>query len=229
MLYHRRSQDRGRTQIEWLDSRHSFSFGDYHDRDFMGFRTLRVINEDWIRAGAGFPTHGHRDMEIITYVIDGELAHRDSLGNGSSIRPGDVQIMSAGSGIQHSEYNSAVEKDTHLLQIWILPETKNLPPRYDQKAFSLTPNQLHPVCAQDSRGGALPLFQDAIVYAAKIESPVNLQHRIADKRFGWVQLIQGSLNVNGIDMGPGDGLAIGEEPFVTFASKEAEFLFFDLG
>lgn len=228
MIYPRLSDERGQTKIDWLDSRHSFSFGEYYDPQFMGFRSLRVINEDWIAAGGGFPTHAHRDMEILTYVIEGSLSHKDSLGNGSTILPGEVQIMSAGTGIRHSEF-SHPDMTTHLLQIWLLPQRANLPPRYDQQKFTFTENTLVPICAPDPAKAAVHIFQDAGIYTAKLKTGKTISHPLPNKRYGWVQMIRGSLDLNGTDLAPGDGAAIIEESQLTFVSKsDAEFLFFDL-
>lgn len=230
MITIRRSNERGHANHGWLDTRFSFSFADYYDPQFMGFRDLRVINEDFIEPGQGFPKHGHRDMEIITYMIAGELSHRDSMGNGETVHPNEVQRMTAGTGVLHSEYSSPTDR-THLLQIWILPEKKNLQPGYEQKLFSSDEKQgrLRLVASRGGDDGSIHINQDVRLYASIMKNGEKLEQKIADDRHGWVQLIRGAISVNGEELLAGDGAAISDEKTVTIEAKEdAEFLFFDL-
>jgi hypothetical protein len=197
----------------------------------MGFGPLRVINEDRVQAGAGFDTHGHRDMEIISYVVEGALEHKDSIGGGSVIRPGDVQVMSAGTGIRHSEFNHSAVAPVHFLQIWIMPEKNGVKPRYDQKAFAPAEkhNRLRLVAARDGRDGALVIHQDADVYAATLEPGTTLDFALHPGRKAWVQVVRGKLDVNGASIGAGDGLAAADEPALAIAAREqAEIILFDL-
>ena len=232
MMVIRKSGDRGRSEIDWLDSRHTFSFGDYHDPEFMGFRVMRVLNDDRVRAGAGFPTHAHRDMEIISYVLDGALEHRDSLGTGSVIRPGDVQRMSAGTGIRHSEFNASKSEAVRFLQIWILPERAGLPPGYQQKTFA--PDQLRGhlrlVASRDGREGSVSMNQDADVHVAVLDVGTEVHHRLAANRFGWVQVARGQVSVNGETLTEGDGAALAEVGAVTLVggAADSEALLFDM-
>jgi quercetin 2,3-dioxygenase len=231
MIKIRRSKERGHANHGWLDSRFSFSFADYYDPRNMGFRDLRVINEDYIEPAQGFPTHGHRDMEIITYVIDGEVSHRDSMGNGETIRPHEVQRMTAGTGVLHSEYSSPTEK-THLLQIWILPEKQNLQPGYEQKLFAPEEKQgqLRLVASKGGDDGSVHINQDVNLYASILSSGDKVTHKLADSRHAWVQLISGSLTVNGETLESGDAAAISEETELrlTAGDGKSEFLLFDL-
>jgi redox-sensitive bicupin YhaK (pirin superfamily) len=231
MIIVRRSEERGHANHGWLDSRFSFSFADYYDPRHMGFRDLRVINEDYIEPAQGFPTHGHRDMEIITYVIDGELSHRDSMGNGETIRPHEVQRMTAGTGVLHSEYSSPTDK-THLLQIWILPEKQNLQPGYEQKVFPAEEKKgrLRLVASKGGDDGSVHINQDVKLYASILSSGEEATHALADGRHAWVQLISGSLTVNGEQLNPGDGAAISDEAELNLKAGEdkTEFLLFDL-
>ena len=231
MIKIRRSDERGHANHGWLDSRFSFSFADYYDPAHMGFRALRVINEDYIEPAQGFPTHGHRDMEIITYVIDGELSHRDSMGNGETIRPHEVQRMTAGTGVLHSEYSSPTDK-THLLQIWILPEKQNLQPGYEQKIFPVEEKQgkLRLVASKGGDDGSVHINQDVKLYASILSNGEEAAHALADGRHAWVQLISGSLTVNGEQLNPGDGAAISNEAELKLKAGEdkTEFLLFDL-
>lgn len=232
MLTLRKIDARGRADFGWLKARHSFSFGQYHDPNHMGFRALRVINEDRMAPNAGFPDHGHRDMEIITYVLEGAVAHRDSMGNGAVIRPGEVQVMSAGTGVVHSEYNHAPE-ETHLLQIWIETDRKGHPPRYEQKKFPGTGklNQLRLVVSPDGRGGSLMIHQDALIYAADLVPGAELTHGLAPDRHAWVQVARGAVSVNGTAMEAGDGAAISDVDEIRIAGagdEPAEILLFDL-
>jgi redox-sensitive bicupin YhaK (pirin superfamily) len=232
MIHLRKSDDRGRTEIGWLKSRHSFSFGSYFDPKFMGFGPLRVINEDWVEPGEGFPTHGHANMEIITYIVDGELEHRDSLGSGSVIERGEVQRMTAGTGIQHSEFNPSSQQPVHLLQIWLQPEKNGLTPSYEEKiiADDEKRNRLRLVAGGDGRDGAMAINQKADVYASLLDPGKTVDHKLGRNRLGWVQVVDGALTVNGQTAGPGDGLAIAEEDQVTLTAgdKPAEFLLFDM-
>lgn len=232
MLQVRKAKERGHAVHGWLDSHHTFSFADYYDPDFMGFRDLRVINEDRIQGGQGFPTHPHKDMEIITYVIEGALEHKDTLGTQSVISPGEVQHMSAGTGIQHSEFNSLRDKETHLLQIWILPNAKGIKPGYGQKSFAeqIKKGELVLAASPEGRSGSIPIHQDVDLYFAKWNSAREQDFKFRGKsRYGWVQLVSGNLDVSGVSLGPGDGLAIAAEENLTLTSKgAAEFLLFDL-
>ena len=231
MIILRPAAERGETRIDWLDSKHSFSFAEYHDPANMGFRSLRVINDDRIAAGAGFPTHGHRDMEILTYVLGGALEHRDSLGTGSVIRPGDVQIMSAGTGIRHSEFNPSESAPLRLLQIWMIPERAGLKPRYDQKAFSAAERKgrLRLVGSRDGREGGVTIYQDIDLYTASLGRGQTVTHEIRLDRHVWIQMARGSASVNGKPVGEGDGVAITGETKVEIAGVDgAELLLFDL-
>jgi quercetin 2,3-dioxygenase len=210
----RRSDDRGHAQHGWLDSRHTFSFADYHDLEHMGFRALRVINEDRVQPGAGFGTHPHRDMEILSYVLEGGLAHKDSLGTGSTIRPGDVQRMSAGTGVTHSEFNASSTEPVHFLQIWLLPERPGIPPSYEQKTFE-TPGRLQLVASRDGRQGSLTVHQDVAVYDGLLQAGERAELPLAKGRHAWVQVTRGSLKVNGQTLRAGDGAALSAEPGVT--------------
>ncbi|MEP6705461.1 MAG: pirin family protein [Acidobacteriota bacterium] len=231
MINIRRSNERGHANHGWLDTHFSFSFADYHDPQFMGFRDLRVINEDFIEPAQGFPKHGHRDMEIITYMISGELSHRDSMGNGETIRPNEVQRMTAGTGVLHSEYSSPTDR-THLLQIWILPEKKNLQPGYEQKEFSpeVKQGQLRLIASRGGDDGSVHINQDVKVFASMLNAGEELAHSLADGRHGWVQLISGSLEVNGEVLGKGDAAALSEEKGLALRALDdnTEFLLFDL-
>ncbi len=231
MITIRPAAERGATQIDWLDSKHSFSFAEYHDPEHMGFRALRVINDDRIAAGAGFPTHGHRDMEILTFVLDGALEHRDSLGTGSVIRPGDVQIMSAGTGIRHSEFNPSKREALRLLQIWMLPESGGLKPRYDQKTFppAERDGRLRLVGSRDGRDGGVTIFQDIDLYAAYLGPGQAVTHAPRPGRHVWIQMARGKATVNGKSVAEGDGVAISDEPRIDIAGVDgAELLLFDL-
>jgi quercetin 2,3-dioxygenase len=231
MIVPRRSVDRGRTKIDWLDSRHTFSFGDYYDSAQMGFRTLRVINEDRVVAGAGFPTHPHRDMEIITYVLEGALEHKDSLGNGSIIRPGEAQRMSAGAGITHSEFNHSKSEPVHFLQIWITPATRGIAPDYEQKTIDdgKARGGFATIGAPESGDRSVTIHQDAALSVAKIEGGKSVTANLKRGRHGWVQVARGDVSVNGTALAQGDGASIsGEEKVSIVASSPAEVLFFDL-
>jgi quercetin 2,3-dioxygenase len=231
MITPRKSADRGRTRIEWLDSRHSFSFGDYYDPNEMGFRALRVINEDRVRPAAGFPTHGHRDMEIITYILEGALEHKDSLGTGSVIRPGEAQRMSAGSGITHSEFNHSKTEPVHFLQIWITPSARGIAPGYEQKTIDDAKSHggFAPVGAPKGGDRSVTIHQDASLSVAKLEGGQTVAASLKKGRYGWVQVARGAVTVNGTALSEGDGAAISDEEKLTIvASAPAEVLFFDL-
>jgi redox-sensitive bicupin YhaK (pirin superfamily) len=232
MITLRRALDRGHFDHGWLDTSHTFSFADYHDPDHMGFRALRVINEDRVAPGEGFGTHGHRDMEILSYVLEGGLEHGDSMGNGSVIRPGDVQRMSAGTGVRHSERNASAEEAVHFLQIWLLPSADGLPPGYEQKAFDLEAprGRLHLVASPDGRDGSLTVHADAAVYAGRFEAGARGELALAPGRHAWVQLARGRARVNGHELAAGDGAALSEVAKVELEGLEAsEVLVFDLG
>lgn len=231
MITPRKSADRGRTKIDWLDSRHTFSFGDYYDPAEMGFRTLRVINEDRVRPGAGFPTHGHRDMEIITYILEGALEHKDSLGTGSIIRPGEAQRMSAGAGITHSEFNHSKTEPVHFLQIWIMPATRGIAPGYEQKTIddSKAHGGFAPIGSPDGGDHSVKIHQDAALSVAKLERGQTVATNLKKGRHGWVQIARGEVTVNGTALAEGDGAAISDEEKVSIVAKSpAEVLFFDL-
>jgi redox-sensitive bicupin YhaK (pirin superfamily) len=231
MITRRLAAHRGHTRLGWLDSRHTFSFGDYHDAVHMGFRSLRVINDDRVQPGAGFGTHGHRDMEIITYVLDGALEHKDSLGTGSVIPPGDGQRMSAGTGIMHSEYNHSATEPVHFLQIWIVPARTGLAPSYEQKAFPVE-EKLGKLCllaAPDGRAGAITVHQDVALYVALLEPGHEVTHRLAAQRHAWLQVASGAVELNGVALQAGDGAALSAEERIAIRSSEpAEVLLFDL-
>lgn len=228
MVIVRTSTERGRSQLDWLDSQHTFSFDQYYDPQHMSFGPLRVINEDVIEAGGGFGTHPHRDMEIITYVIEGELKHRDSLGNGSVIRPGEIQKMSAGTGIKHSEFNASKEKPVHLLQIWIVPKTRNLKPRYEQEAFELKPGELSLLGSADGEG-LVSIEQDVKLYGARMEPGMKIAHDLADNSDAWIQMVKGACSVNGKELAAGDGAAITQGGEIMISARESsELLLFDI-
>ena len=232
MMAIRRSDERGKAQFGWLDSRHTFSFGHYFDQEHMGHGPLRVINEDRVKPGQGFDPHSHRDMEILSYVLDGALEHRDNMGNGSIIRPGDVQRMTAGTGVQHSEYNASSDEPVHFLQIWILPERSGLKPGYEEKAFSREDklNRLRLVGSRDGRDGSVVIHRDVDLYASILEAGRGLQHTIAAGRRGWLQVARGAVAINGESLEQGDGVALtGEVAAEITASADSEVLLFDMG
>jgi quercetin 2,3-dioxygenase len=231
MLTIRPASERGHADHGWLDSYHSFSFANYHDPQHMGFRSLRVINEDRVAPARGFPSHPHRDMEIISCVLEGELEHRDSMGNGSVIRPGDVQLMSAGSGVTHSEGNASEENPVHFLQIWILPEKKGITPGYEQKHFSDEEKRrtLRLLASPDGRAGSMTIHQDACFYATLLEQGEEVVHRTSPDRHLWIQVVRGTITANGIMVQEGDGAAVSDEAQVTLIGQNsAELLLFDL-
>jgi hypothetical protein len=232
MITFRDRMARGQSRTGWLDSRHTFSFAHYRDPAHMGFRSLRVINEDRVIPGAGFPRHGHNDMEIISYVLDGALEHKDSLGNGTVIRPGDVQRMSAGTGILHSEFNPSKTEPVHFLQIWVIPDQAGLPPSYEQKAFPIEERRGHLrlVAAPAGRDGAVTVHQDARLFVANLVAGDRVVHEIERGRGLWLQVARGIVAVNGTEMREGDGAAVEDEPTIAVeADTAAEFLLFDLG
>ena len=231
MITIRKAADRGHFDFGWLDTYHTFSFGDYYDPEFVNFRSLRVINEDRVAPRTGFPKHGHRDMEIITYILEGALEHRDSMGNGSVIRPGEVQRMTAGTGVTHSEANSSETERVHLLQIWILPNARGLKPGYEQKTFADDEkrNRLRLVASADGRDGSVTINQDASIYASVLDAGREAIHQLAPDRSAWVQVARGRIAINGNDLNQGDGAAISGEPAIAIAASEpAELLLFDL-
>lgn len=231
MLTVRRSSERGHFDHGWLDTYHTFSFAGYHDPRHMGFRALRVINEDRVAPGRGFGTHPHEDMEIVTYVLSGALAHRDSLGTGSTIRPGELQRMTAGTGITHSEFNASREEPVHLYQIWLLPEREGLEPGYEQRAFpdAERADRLRLVASPDGRDGSLTIRQDARLYLATLGADREVAHAPAPGRHAWLQVLRGRVDLNGRRLDAGDGAAASDEPALTIRSDgPSEVLLFDL-
>lgn len=232
MLQIRKAIERGRVDFGWLDSRHTFSFGEYYDPAFMGFGPLRVINDDRVAPGRGFDTHGHRDMEIMSYVLEGALAHKDSIGTGSTIAPGDVQRMSAGTGVRHSEFNASASEPVHFLQIWLLPDVNGIEPSYEQKSFAQErKDALRLVASRDAREGSLKVHSNADLYVTILSAGVQARHVFASGRIGWLQLARGALQVNGLKLEAGDGLAIADEAELNLEAldAEAEALLFDMG
>jgi quercetin 2,3-dioxygenase len=231
MIKVRPAGERGKTRTGWLDSRHTFAFGDYYDAQHMGFRDLRVINEDRVIPGKGFPTHSHRDMEIITYVLEGALAHKDSTGMSSVIRVGDVQRMSAGTGISHSEYNASQTEPVHFLQIWIIPDKTGLMPGYEQRAFPLDEQrgQWGLIASQDGRDGSVIVHQNVDIWSARFSSGEQANLRLKPSRSAWAQLARGAVTVNGMPLNAGDGVAFNDENMLEVkALEDAEILVFDL-
>jgi redox-sensitive bicupin YhaK (pirin superfamily) len=228
----RPAEARGHESHGWLDSFHSFSFAHYYDSSHMGFGPLRVINEDRVEPGMGFGEHGHSDMEIISYVLDGALEHKDSIGTGSVIRPGDVQRMSAGTGIRHSEFNHSISDRVHFLQIWILPERKGIPPNYEQKTFSTEDKRgkLRLIGSRDGRDGSVTIHRDVDLYATLPGDGGTVNHALGAGRIGWVHVAQGTVNLNGEELRPGDGVALdaGAKISLTGTSDDAEVLVFDM-
>ncbi len=231
MIKIRRSNERGAANYGWLDTKYTFSFANYYDQNFMGFRDLRVINEDVIEPDQGFPTHGHRDMEILTYVTTGELSHKDSLGNGETIHPHEVQRMTAGTGVLHSEYSSPTDS-THLLQIWILPEKKNLTPGYEQKFFmpEEKKGKLKLIASRGGDDGSVHINQDVALYSSILETGETVSYELKENRHAWIQIVKGSLETGGETLTQGDGAAISNEKILEIKSleNETEFLLFDL-
>ncbi|HXZ84649.1 MAG TPA: pirin family protein [Myxococcota bacterium] len=231
MIQLRRSGERGQARHGWLESRHTFSFADYHDPEHMGFRALRVLNEDRVQPGQGFPPHSHRDMEILTCVLEGALQHQDSLGNSSVIRPGELQRMTAGTGVTHSEYNASREAPVHFLQIWIIPARPSLRPGYEQRDFGSGEmrDRLRLVASPDGRDGSLTLHQDATVHLGRLAQGTRIRQPLAAGRFAWVQVARGELRLNGETLQAGDGAAVSGEPALELeALAPAQLLVFDL-
>jgi len=231
MIRIRRAAERGMFDHGWLKTAHTFSFGRYVDRNHMGFRTIRVINDDVVAPGAGFPMHPHEDMEIITYVMSGSLEHRDSMGNGSVIRAGQFQRMGAGTGVEHSEFNPSKTEPVHLYQVWIVPREKGLPPTYDESTIDAAnaKDRLIPVASPDGREGSLLIRQDAMLFLGRVSGGKSIRHALGRGRHAWVQVTRGSLALNGEALAAGDGAAVSEEPSLELTGRdEAEFLFFDL-
>lgn len=231
MLTIRRSEERGLAERSWLKSHHTFSFAEYYDPEHMGFGTLRVINEDWIKGGMGFGAHPHHNMEIITYVISGSLAHQDSLGNKAVIQPNEIQRMTAGSGIVHSEINPHSDQKTHLFQIWIKPEKKDLTPSYDQKSFAkqLDSEKMVLVVSSDGRNESVSINQDVDLYIARLKEQLTIEFEVHPQRQAWIQMVFGNITVNGQTIQIGDAMAITDEPKLTMSGGQgAEFLLFDL-
>jgi redox-sensitive bicupin YhaK (pirin superfamily) len=232
MITLRPAQERGTAYFGWLDSRHTFSFGEYFDPNHMGFGTLRVINEDKVTPGKGFGTHGHRDMEIISYVLEGALEHKDSIGTGSIIRPGDVQRMSAGTGIMHSEYNASETEPVHFLQIWILPEKKGIQPGYEQKTFTEADkrSQLRLVGSRDGRDGSITIHQNVDLYAALLHKGDEVNYTLTTERLAWLQVARGAVQLNRRSLAAGDGAAIADESSITLlgVDENTEVLLFDM-
>ncbi len=231
MISMRRAADRGHANHGWLDSHHTFSFADYYDPREMGFGPLRVINEDRVQAGKGFGTHPHRDMEIISYVLEGELAHKDSLGTGSVIRPGDVQRMSAGTGVLHSEFNQSSDALVHFLQIWIEPNRRGVKPSYEQKTFAREDQRgrLRLVASPDGAEGSVTIHQEVRMYATVLGEAESVSHRLEDGRRAYVHVARGSVVLNGQTLGPGDGAKVTDETELTLTgARDAEVLLFDM-
>jgi redox-sensitive bicupin YhaK (pirin superfamily) len=231
MITVRKAQERGHFNFGWLDTYHTFSFGDYFDPRNMGFRSLRVINEDWVKEGRGFPTHPHRDMEIITYILKGALEHRDSMGTGSVIRPGEVQRMSAGTGVTHSERNPSTDEPVHLLQIWIMPDKRNYRPSYEQKAYADEEKRgrLRLIASPDGSEGSVTIHQDARLYSTLLEPGEKVLHELQPDRHAWVQVARGAVEINGQPLEQSDGAAISSEDSLVIKAREAsEILLFDL-
>src|ERR1041384_1242134 len=223
MLQIRRSKERGQTDWGWLDSRHTFSFGDYHDPNHMGFRALRVINDDRVEAGAGFGTHGHRDMEILSYVLEGALAHRDSMGTGSVIRPGEIQMMRAGTGVTHSEFNQSKTEPVHFLQIWIIPDTRGLAPAYDQRPVNqdAARHSFTALATKDGREDSVRIHQDVDLLLALIEAGERRSFSLRPGRHAWIHVARGSVVVNHVELAEGDGLGVSDESPLDISGKTA--------
>lgn len=231
MLQLRRSDERGLANHGWLKSRHTFSFAEYYDPSHMGFRALRVINEDRIEGGAGFGTHPHRDMEIISYVVKGSLEHKDSMGNKAIIRPGEVQKMSAGTGVAHSEYNAELEKETHFFQIWITPKVRGGAPSYGQKSFEseLNSKKMVLVISEDAREGSIGIKQDANLYISRLKQTESFEFQLRPKRGAWIQVLNGRIQINGQELSTGDAISFENSELLKFSSLDtSEFMIFDL-
>jgi redox-sensitive bicupin YhaK (pirin superfamily) len=231
MLSIRKAEARGRTDWGWLDSRHTFSFGEYHDPEHMGFRTLRVLNDDRVQPGAGFGTHGHRDMEILSYVLEGGLQHKDSTGGGGVIRPGEIQFMRAGTGVTHSEYNASPSEPVHFLQVWVVPDRRGLAPRYDQRPFDAAAalKRLVLLASKDGREGTIQVQQDVDLWMTRIGAGERRVHALRPGRHAWLHVAKGALRANGHELQEGDGLAVSQEAEIALEGvSDAEALLFDL-
>jgi quercetin 2,3-dioxygenase len=230
MITIRRAGERGHANHGWLDTNHTFSFANYYDPAHMGFRSLRVINEDRVKEGMGFGTHSHSDMEIVSYVLEGQLAHRDSMGTGSVIRPGEVQRMSAGTGVAHSEMNPSETEAVHFLQIWIVPERRGIKPSYEQKKFEDDERRgkLRLVASPDAHDGSVTIHQDVRIYSTLLDDGQSVEHELRPDRHGWVQVTRGEVDLNGQTLKAGDGAAISDEKSITMTGRAAEVLLFDL-
>ena len=230
MITLRKAEERGHAQFDWLDTWYTFSFADYHDPEHMGFRALRVINDDTIAGGGGFGTHPHHDMEIITCVLSGALEHKDSMGNGRVIRPGEVQYMAAGTGVAHSEFNPSPTEPVHLLQIWILPDRKGAKPAYAERSFAqVVPGRFQLVTSKSGRDGSIPINQDVDLFLGKLDAGDKLSHALKSGRYGWLQVAEGKVELNGLPLKAGDGAALSEEPVINLTSQSpARVLLFDL-
>ncbi len=231
MMNIRKANERGHANHGWLDSYHTFSFADYQDPQWMGFRSLRVINDDLVMPGMGFGTHPHRDMEIITYILSGQLEHKDSMGNGRVIKTGDVQYMAAGTGVRHSEFNPSSEEAVRLLQIWIQPDAKGVAPRYAEKSYAnVVPGALHLVTSKTGRDGSIAIHQDADLWLAKLSAGQKVSHKLASGREAWVHVAEGEVTLNGKTLVGGDAAAVSEEAAIELsATKPSQVLLFDLG
>jgi redox-sensitive bicupin YhaK (pirin superfamily) len=230
MITIRKADERGHASFDWLNTWYTFSFADYHDDRHMGFRALRVINDDTIAGGGGFGTHPHRDMEIITCVLSGALEHKDSMGNGRIIRPGEVQYMAAGTGVAHSEFNPSPTEPVHLLQIWILPDHKGAKPTYAERAFTqAAPGKLYLTASKSGRDGSIPINQDVDVFIGKLGIGDKVSHTLKPGRYGWLQVAEGEVELNGLPLKAGDGAALSGEPSVQLAGKSAaRVILFDM-
>jgi redox-sensitive bicupin YhaK (pirin superfamily) len=231
MIVKRSASERGGGNHGWLDTRHSFSFNDYYDPQYIGFRVLRVINEDRVQPGQGFGTHGHRDMEILSYVLEGQLEHKDDVGHGTVLRPGEMQYMSAGTGIRHSEFNPSKAKPVHFYQVGILPDRRSYPPAYQQRSFPEAERggRLRLVAARGGRDGALTIRQDAEVFLSSLESGQQVTHSLRDGRHAWVQVLRGAVQLNRRELAAGDGAAVSDETLLAVAAtRPAEIMLFDL-
>ena len=229
MIMIRKANERGHASRGWLETHHTFSFSDYYDPDWMGFRSLRVINDDIVAPRMGFGTHPHRDMEIITYILAGSLAHKDSMGNGRTIRTGEFQYMASGTGVQHSEYNASSDEAVHHLQVWIMPDTKGLTPRYAEKTLADAPAGLHLVASKTGRAGSIAIHQDADLWLVKLDAGSRFAHTIAPGRHAWIHVAEGEVALNGIALLSGDGAGVSEESVLEFSgTKSSQVLLFDL-
>jgi quercetin 2,3-dioxygenase len=229
MMKIRKSNERGHAEHGWLDTYHTFSFANYYDPQWMGYRSLRVINDDLVMPGMGFGTHPHRDMEIITYILSGALEHKDSMGNGRVIRAGDVQYMAAGGGVQHSEFNPSKDEAVHLLQIWIQPERKGVAPRYAEKSLKEEEaGKLHLITSKAGRDGSIAIHQDADLWLGKLEPKNRVRHHLADQRYAWLHVAEGEVLLNGKTLSGGDAAAVSGEDLELTATKPSQVLLFDL-